>query len=348
MITQDIMKNIIVNIFLLFFGFMIIIVFLFLILEIKFFFTKGTIYESYKKTNELYETHKSIPINLCDRMKYYEELTTQLKVIPPEYPFIVRIDGRFLNKIIKKNKKINCEKNDSLPYSLECKRAMLHTANNLLHEFQPATVYTHSNEITLIFSAQKNQHIFGGKVLKIISIISSFASVSFERNLLNECLDVSKIGKSVDKQSLEEIIKSKNNKSLISFDGKILVFPLDKTYEIANHMIWRSKGDCTRNFIAMYAEKYIGKKEIQCMCISDRIEKLKELKYDLSEESSDVDYAMKHGVFLKLNNNKTIFYVFRNLKYSTDMMKFLETNEVPDNICDIKYDNTNYGILFNL
>jgi hypothetical protein len=98
--------------------------------------------------------------------------------------------------------------------------------------------------------------------------------------------------------------------------------------------MWRSKGDCTRNFISMFAEKYLGKKSLYKVNSTERVNRLIDvgvLSFD--PEHENVDFSMKHGVFIKRVNNvdpvfgkssiNTTFYVFKTFKYTLEMVKFL-------------------------
>lgn len=308
--------------------------------------------------------NKELPNNIYNRMKYYETKSSQITTIPPEYPFIVRLDGRAFDKFLKHfpNKVVNgVEK----PYSDEFRSMMLKTSNFLLHEFSASTVYTSSDEITLIFSpihqtekGEYNRHNFAGKVNKIISLISSTASASFvkymsEKNYGN--------------------INSESNGftaphelcSLPTFDARLLVFPIDMSYEITNHMIWRSQFICLRNFLLMYVHKYIKINDLVGMTKIERVNKLKnEFNIDLDSTSDDF-IATKYGVFLKhslhnksekednCNNKlKTHFYVFTKLQFTNDVYEFLinknksfDNNNNNDNVVKYgihKYTNSNY------
>lgn len=85
---------------------------------------------------------------------------------------------------------------------------MTETAKQLLLEFNPATVYTCSDEITLIYpvepwdpnapveekdkeDAKEKEKVlfFNGKIQKIASLTSAFASVCFDRALNSEKWD---------------------------------------------------------------------------------------------------------------------------------------------------------------
>jgi tRNA(His) 5'-end guanylyltransferase len=62
---------------------------------------------------------------------------------------------------------------------------MLHTASDLLKSYPCSSVYTESDEISMIFPAiQPHEggeviHPFGGRVLKVSSLAASYASVRF-------------------------------------------------------------------------------------------------------------------------------------------------------------------------
>lgn len=275
-------------------------------------------------------TIKTTQFTLDERMKYFEEQSKLFVSVPADMPYIVRLDGWSFSKFTTSLTKTNA------PYLTEFKRAMIKTTMDLQKKFNASTAYTHSDEITLIFPRQVltsngtvSPHIFNGRSEKLLSIIPSFASVTFDRHLRNE------------------LTKSGMNlyESIPSFDARLLVFPAGLEYEIVNHMIWRSKGDCTRNFVSMYAEKYIGKKKIEGMPMVNRIAKLKDLGLDFNE-NGNIDFSLKHGVFIKSNGNSDErYYVFKNLKYFDNMLDFLlsktlypETNELFESEEKLKQD----------
>jgi tRNA(His) 5'-end guanylyltransferase len=332
-------------------------------------------YNDYEYTDYLYDNDvcEKIPEALGDRMKYYERLSQNVYVVEPDMPFIIRIDGRAFSKFTKKFKTYAFDAY-GLPYSVELKRIMLLVANDLLHEFRPSTVYTHSDEITLIFNAQDisqngnyNEHIFGGRTDKLLSLIPSFASVCFSHHLAElgpvfGPVIYDEMNSHHTCYVYKSLIKPSTCSQVQIFDARLLVFPDDKFHEIVNHMMWRSKGDCTRNFISLYCEKYIGKKQIQYMQKDQRLNELKTLGFDLSGNGQyKVDFAMKHGVFMKLNNDdiiKTVFFVFKEYEYSDEMYYFL-TEKYADFItsCEtddffnddvLVFDSLNYKELFSV
>lgn len=312
-----------------------------------------------------------IPVDLGKRMKYYETICLPQDYVPASNPFVLRLDGRAFSKFTKFFKQVAEEKH-SIPYSPEFKRAMILTTHDLVHEFSAVTGYTHSDEITLVFASAYGEtdekktgtHFFDGRVSKILSTVASYASVRFDFHINNEfekvygIVDVlhnSTIVKLVDDNKIRDassvqMVTSTMNElktshqTLLSmkpslfetptFDARLIMFPLHKSYEICNLLMWRSKGDCTRNFISMFAEKYLGKKNLDKVNSTERVKRLIDagvLSFD--PEHENVDFSMKHGVFMKRVNKddpvfgrstiNTTFYVFKTFKYSPEMVKFL-------------------------
>lgn len=258
------------------------------------------------------KVNSEMSFELDERMKYYEQKSVSLDVVPHDSPFLIRLNGRSFRNFTKKL--LVLEENNTEPYSKRFQKTMLLTAEALHKEFKCATVYTHSDEITLVFNSAKpdSEHLFGGRVAKLISLIASCAGNSFLYNLM------SFYG---DKLDYEEPHM---------FDARLIVFPKGKEYEIVNHMIWRSKGNCTRNFITMYSEKILGKKEVFGMPNETRLKVLKELGHDLN--SVTTNYPLKHGTFIKFDRStkEHEYYVFRNIEFNDEMYFFLTENHDHD------------------
>lgn len=106
-----------------------------------------------------------------DRMKALEREYTDRR-IPNDEVLCVRIDGKRFSKFTKACKK---------PFDKKFSDAMIKTTKRLVEETNATFGYTQSDEITLIFSLTGNQaeHIFGGKVSKVNSILASMASAFF-------------------------------------------------------------------------------------------------------------------------------------------------------------------------
>ncbi len=239
---------------------------------------------------------------LGDRMKEYE--SKELNFVHPTEPYIVRLDGNSFSKFTKRMKK---------PFDDNFMKAMCLTAGDLLIKFNPSTVYTHSDEITLIFppaliieeildetdktdedetpkcvlieNATKT-HMFNGKHSKIISLVSSYCSIRFNHHLFQL---IKKHEKDYSSKYIELI-----NDGIQIFDARILTFG-DKSYEIVNHQIWRSIYDCHRNAVSTYANSVYTCKETYKKNSMQQIAMLEEKGIFWK----DVPLYYKHGTYCK-------------------------------------------------
>jgi len=273
---------------------------------------------------------KYLNISLGDRMKEYEQISKLITNVNPDESFIIRLDGRSFSKKTKQLK--NSAKEAGMIYSDEFANAMRLTSCDLLAEFKPTTAYSHSDEITLIFPAVMTtenyenkvlpltEHDFNGKVFKLLTLTASYASVRFTYHLKNQ-LEKSK-------SSCYEYYFG-NNWDTLTFDARIMTFPKEKQNgEMLNHMIWRSKQDCYRNFVSMFAEKYFSTKVMNGMSTKQRVDKLKEMGVDLT---TDDNIDMKYGVYVKKmhhkDNEKTqskfVFFSLPELQYNDDYINLL-------------------------
>jgi tRNA(His) 5'-end guanylyltransferase len=280
----------------------------------------GREYERYEWP---YYSSLKVPYDLEDRMKFWEKLSQQITKVDPTYPFIVRIDGCNFSKFTQKLKALSKDE----VFSNEFRGAMVDTACDLLLKFKPITVYTHSDEITLVFQDYVSyddddneivtgEHYRSGKVYKLLSEIPSCASTMFTRNLRN---------KFSEKHDVLEYLSGVD----LSFDARLIVFPREATYEVANHMIWRTR-DCYRNYVSAYAEKYVGKPKLNKVSTDDRVALLKEQNVDLTDETK-LDFShlgMKYGLFLKKyesskDNDLIQAFYSSKLQFSDELVDFM-------------------------
>ena len=137
-----------------------------------------------KQTRKQYEIYTksdmaNIPNELGKRMKFYETHTeNNVSVIPNAYPFIIKLDGRNFSKIFKNT----TGSKTNLPF-YEYKHAMELTVVDLIKEFHATTGYTYSDKMILIFPP--STHMFNGRIMKLQSIIASFATSRFISHLTN-------------------------------------------------------------------------------------------------------------------------------------------------------------------
>lgn len=260
---------------------------------------------------------------LAERMKSYEKYNKN--IILPYESFIVRIDGCNFSKLTKNF--------FQKPVDTKFSELMLHTAYELFKEFKATIVHVTSDEISLVFNCKcdkkeynlnptKYQHIFAGKTHKILSIIPSFATNSFMKNLKLNNID----------------IKDTN----ISFDSRLIVTPQDKDYEIINYLYLRSTIDSYRNSVSMYCCEFYKNNELLNISVNSRIELLKNRLVDFSNIPNNLKYGWfiknklvdKEDIDIKYQRKKTVAFSFE-LKYSDlikdkFLSKYLSENDFSD------------------
>jgi tRNA(His) guanylyltransferase len=236
-------------------------------------------------------TEKKV-LALGDRMKTYEATTVQL--LDPKLPFIIRLDGHKFSTFTRAFRK---------PFDDRITNAMTETAKQLLLEFNPATVYTCSDEITLIYpvepwdpnapveekdkeDAKEKEKVlfFNGKIQKIASLTSAFASVCFDRALNSEKWDP------VADEKIINLLATKKP----YFDSR--VFNVPTNIELVNNLIWRSHYDFRRNSISIYSRQFFSDKEMHGVSSADLLKKIVEGGHPKWE---DLPGHYKFGIFVK-------------------------------------------------
>lgn len=240
---------------------------------------------------------KEKKISLGDRMKMYENNSLEITKIHVSENFIVRLDGRSFSKFTSGFKK---------PFDFNFLKAMYLTTSDLLNEFHGVTGYTHSDEISIIFSKLVSDeeieelkklkreiptHLFDGRVVKILTTMSSYCSVRFNYHLI-------KIMKEANDDNYSENFLNKINECSAVFDARLILFPKEKSNEeILNHMYWRSVYDCERNAVSTYARNYFSQNQLHGKSKVEMIELMNNEK-KLNWEK-DVPIYWKHGIYLK-------------------------------------------------
>ena len=244
---------------------------------------------------------------LGDRMKIYEKTSLSVERIPSYQSFIIRLDGnnfsKFTSGLIK-------------PFDKFFVETMIKTANDLLSKFNAVTVYTHSDEITMIFKGMmtlhehdlariKNltikSHLHNGKVFKLLTLTASYATARFNYHYSNVIRE--------NRDRYPEEVKTKILSGTATFDARLLLFPIDiEKIETANHMIWRSIYDCFRNSVSTFCDHHLGKKAIFGLTTEERLDKLKSEKNIIYE--NEVPEYYRHGVYCKkmLVDHTTTFF----------------------------------------
>ena len=222
------------------------------------------------------------PISLGDRMKAYEK-TTHI-FLDRNLPFVVRLDGKNFSSLTRGLNK---------PFDVDFSNCMVATATDLLVEFDARTAYTQSDEISLLFYPSLNegdnqitegyQHIFNGRVDKIVSVMASFATARFNYYASR----TEWVGRKP-----ETIVKLTCHRAC--FDGR--AFSLDPV-EMANHIVWRCGFDCVRNSISLYAHTVFGPKKIHNKSGSE----MKEMLAANQTPWDAMPDRFKYGIFVKKN-----------------------------------------------
>jgi tRNA(His) guanylyltransferase len=218
-------------------------------------------------------------INLGERIKEYENIYNAK--IPKNHYIIVRLDGKNFSNFTRGFKS---------PFDINFIKAMNLTQMDILNKFQATTTYSHSDEITVIFNKmdEENQtQFYGGRVQKIITLLSSYCSIRFNFHLCK----IFEQYKNTDEYT-QKFMNLINNCEQI-FDARII--STENKYEITNHQIWRSVHDCERNAISSYGHSFYHHKMLHGKNCSEIIEMLKIRNIDWN----NIPIYIKHGVYAK-------------------------------------------------
>lgn len=226
---------------------------------------------------------KSSKEELGDRIKQYESKFTGPK-IDPSLPFVMRLDGHAFSKFTGGLKK---------PYDYNFCQAFINTAIALIKEYKADTVYTHSDEISLLFYPKKQKNSdtewrephLGGRIQKIITLAAGFATMIFNKELVS-------IFTGLQSEYPENTYKKMTNYQAY-FDCRIFQLPND--VEMFSYMYWRSKVDCVRNNAFLLSRRSFTKGELENKSTKERIAMLAEKGVKWEDEPS----WARHGTFIK-------------------------------------------------
>lgn len=194
------------------------------------------------------------------RMKEYEKVYQNMLI--PHVPIIVRIDGKAFHSYTK-----NCV----IPFDAGLSYAFQEATLELYKEIGTFKLaYGQSDEVSiLIYNPDTNsQEYFGGKLFKLISILSSIFTFHF------------------------------NNKSYVNkpafFDCRVFQLPVS---EVVNYFIWRQK-DATRNSVQMLAQANFSHKELHRKSISN----MQDMLIDKGINWNDLPTVNKRGWCVEKTN----------------------------------------------
>nr|WBF70907.1 hypothetical protein [Megavirus caiporensis] len=268
----------------------------------------------------------SVDKRLGDRMKHNETLNEN--IISKNDYFCIRLDGHSFSKFTAKLQK---------PFDGNFSKAMILAASDAMIEFSARTAFTQSDEISLVFDnafpknivivdSNKYTHIYGGRILKLISLSASFVSTRFNYHLNNLVeKNIHDSPNIYDPKMIDNIKKFK-----ATFDARILIFNEDNKHEMLNHLIWRCQ-DGYRNSIQMYAYHHFGPSKInklKGMEMIDLLEKENKLQW------KDVPLWHKYGTIIKkilvdfettngLSKRTQIKQIAFKITYSDDILDFI-------------------------
>lgn len=179
-------------------------------------------------------------MSLADRMKAYEAVEASRKLSSSQ-PVIARLDGRKFSKFLRRFE---------TPFDVRFTDAMADTCKALVEETQALFGYVQTDEISLVWylgdDVDPDHHLlFDGRIQKLCSVLSGFASASFVSALLARC----------DAEMHEGILKARPH-----FDARIWNVP-DKT-EAANYILWRAF-ECEKNAISAFARHWLSAEQMK-------------------------------------------------------------------------------------
>jgi len=207
-------------------------------------------------------------------------------LLDPTLPFIVRCDGHCFSKFTKGMDK---------PFDIRFTRAMKNTLESTMNAFHARTGYCHSDELSLLFapvSVLTESHIFGGRVDKIITNISSYVSVQFNYFLQQEMKDVDP-----SSSVYKKVFGMKAH-----FDGRAIV--PHNSDEIYEYFLNREK-DCFRNCVSAYARANSAGKSIDGKCVAEMMKMLDTQGISIPLELQKGTYIKKTIVRSTAYNPKT-------------------------------------------
>jgi len=186
-----------------------------------------------------------------------------------DVPLCVRIDGKGFSKFTKGFVK---------PFDQSLTRAMVDTTKQLVNETNADIGYVQSDEITLIWfrrSEKQTEHIFGGKVSKINSILASMAAANFNYFIAQYA------------PSLYA------GKGLAYFDCRAWSVPSD--IEASNVLLWRIQ-DAKKNSISSLYRWTLGHSSMHGLSGKQMIEKLKS---DANVDWENLPATYRYGSIVK-------------------------------------------------
>jgi tRNA(His) 5'-end guanylyltransferase len=281
--------------------------------------------EKYRRLNNLYtdEEMKLCPKELGARMKYLERYSeNNVSVVPPTHSFIIKLDGRGFSRLLREYNVTSVEENN-IPYSEEIRTAFEYTTADLMKEFHATTGYTYLDKIFLVFpptcmNSKSSTHICGGRVNKLNSIISSFATSRFISYLNNQ----------TSNRHINGLLSYSCCK--ISFVSNVVVFPDFNQLELVNYLGWHNNSLSELRFKYHLNSSYFDNK---VNTHTDTLKNILQTQYLINYDNFDL--SIRRGVFIKRasdsdSTNYYKFIVYPILETKQDVLEFMYDSPIQE------------------
>lgn len=238
-----------------------------------------------------------------NRMKLYEKefYTPQLGYVNSNMPVFVRLDGKAFHNWIKQPA-FRFRK----PFDIILSQAFQFATTKTCEEIgQVIMAYSQSDEVTFLLNGWQNpesQIYFGGKIQKIVSVMSSIFTAYFNKFL-----------------SLDDNIR------VAFFDARVWNVP---EHEISNVFIWRQM-DARRNSIQGLAQSLYSHKELNKKNSNELVEMCKEKGQNWNELSNLQKWGFvvkKEEYFITMGDGDVVrsrWIVDTNIPYFVDEPEYL-------------------------
>lgn len=173
---------------------------------------------------------------------------------PRGQPLLVRLDGRAFHTYTAGLRR---------PYDERLSHAMIETTRCLVEDLHAAVGYTQSDEISLLFYADKTIPTsclpFDGRYLKIATVLAGLASAKFAR--------------------LTSVVLPEKEYIVPHFDGRAWSVPTPQ--DAVDAFVWRVQ-DATKNSVSMAAQAYYSHRQLLNKNTRDKIAMLRDEGVDWS------------------------------------------------------------------
>ena len=210
--------------------------------------------------------------DLGNRMKLYEGIEAN-RILIPQLPVVVRLDGKAFHSFTKGLKR---------PYDERFSNLMIETTEHLVDKTNARIGYCQSDEISLVLYLDdfNSEPIFGGRICKLTSIISSMCTAWFNSRI-------------------RAYIPEKEN-LLAYFDCRVWNVP--NLTEAANVLVWREL-DATKNAISMAAQSMFSHKQLQ----NKNGSQMQEMMHEKGVNFNNYPAFFKRGTYVRRVTKKIPF-----------------------------------------